>query len=29
MAPQHRSRLSLRSRREFLTHAGSGLGALR
>ena len=28
MAPQHRSRLSLRSRREFLTHAGSGLGAL-
>ena len=28
MASQHRSRLSLRSRREFLTHAGSGLGAL-
>ena len=28
MAPQHRSRFSLRSRREFLTHAGSGLGAL-
>jgi hypothetical protein len=28
MARQPRQRLSLRSRREFLTHAGSGLGAL-
>ena len=28
MAIQHRSRFSLRSRREFLTRAGSGLGAL-